>query len=212
MEARRFPLRRHITLTIATVLLGILLIPAGAGANGYEWRDHQKPFDFLFGNHIDTHQQSHLTGRTGLNGFLYITPGDETTEDGVPIAMHGDCSMNPDGCTVGWLLKGVALEAEYCGHVSGEHPAWAIPSDQMPPQRGFTHFHWLNETSHHDGLVVGTSYDGYLLKLTAVTNFVFSHHGEYEVTPGIDFETHANVYATCEDWPHFGSGGGGHDH
>lgn len=205
-------MRTRGALAVAMFLAAVISIPTSAGASGFEWRDHEAPFDFLFGNHIDTHQQSQLTGTSGLSGFLYITPGEETTEDGVPIAKHGDCSQNPESCTVGWLLSGVAREAEYCGHVSGEHPAWAIASGQMPQQRGFTHFHWLDETLHHDGLRVGKRYDGHLLRLTAVTAFVFSHHGEYEVTPGIDFDTHANVYPTCEDWPHFGDGGGGHEH
>ena len=73
---------------------------AVAGADGYEWRDHRAPFDFEFENHMDTHQQSQLTGAGGLTGFLYITPSDRTTTEGVPIAMHGDCTENPDGCTV----------------------------------------------------------------------------------------------------------------
>lgn len=200
---------------LAALILGMALvvaIPAVAGADGYEWRDHRAPFDFEFGNHMDTHQQSKLTGTGGLTGFLYITPGDTTTPDGAPIAMHGDCSKNPDGCTVGWELHGLPAEAEYCGHVHGEHPAWAIEPEAMPKQRGFTHFHWLNETVHHDGLVPGETYDGQLLKLTAVEAFLFSHHGGFLVEPGIDFETHANVFTACEDWPHYGEAGGDHDH
>lgn len=205
-------IRRQTVISLAIGLAMILAIPAVAGAASYEWRDHASPFDFEFGNHIDTHQQSMLTGKTGLTGFLYITQSGETTDDGVPVAMHGDCSQDPAACSVGWSLKGLTREAEYCGHVSGEHPAWAIDPDSMPSQRGFTHFHWLNESLHHDGLTPGQTYDGYLLKLTAVDTFVFSHGSEYLVEPGIDFETHANVYATCEDWPHFGEGGGDHDH
>lgn len=205
-------MRSRRVLTMVTVLVVLIMIPAGAGAAGFEWRDHRAPFDFVFDNHIDTHQQSKLTDGSGLRGFLYITPTGEATDDGTPIAKHGDCSENPDDCTVGWLLRGLARNAEYCGHVSGEHPAWAIAAERMPRQRGFTHFHWLDETSHHDGLQVGRRYDGYLLKLTAVEHFVFSHHGEFDVTPGIDFDTHANVYPTCEDWPHFGDDGGGHEH
>ncbi len=197
---------------VAIVLALVLLIPVGAGAKGYEWRHHAAPFDFLFGNHIDTHQQSLLADDAVLEGFLLITPSGETTDAGVPIVMHGNCSTNPEGCTVGWVLNGRPMEATYCGHVMGDHPAWAIDPDDMPRQRGFTHFHWLNETPHHDGLVVGTSYPGYLLKLTAVTNFVFNHHGQFPVKPGIDFETHDNVFPTCEDWPGYGQGGGGHDH
>ena len=200
---------------LVAIIIGLALslsVPAAVSAAGYEWRDHRSPFDFGFGNHIDTHQQSKLAGDSALTGFLYITPSDQTNGDGVPMAMHGDCSVNPEGCTVGWQLHGLTKEAEYCGHVAGEHPAWAIDAEDMPSQRGFTHFHWLNETLHHNGLAVGEAYDGYLLKLTAVETFVFDHHGEFLVEPGIDFETHANVFATCEEWPHYGQGDGGHGH
>lgn len=200
------------SVALAAALLLVVLLPGGAGANGYEWRDHEAPFDFTFGNHIDTHQQTQLTGGGKLTGFLYVTPSEDTNDDGVPIVMHGDCTTSPETCQVGWGIKGIGMTAEYCGHVAGEHPAWAIDSGDMPRQRGFTHFHWLDETSHHDGLVQGVAYDGYLLKLTAVDTFVFNHHSEFLVTPGIDFETHANVFPTCEDWPHHGEGEGGHDH
>lgn len=188
---------------LAALIVGLALvvaIPAAADADGYKWRDHRAPFDFEFGNHIDTHQQSKITGNGGLTGFLYITPGDAITDDGVPIAKHGDCTKDSEGCTVGWNLHGLARQAEYCGHEPGEHPAWAIDSADMPRQRGFTHFHWLNETPNPDGLEVGGIYEGQLLKLTAVETFVFDHHGEFLVEPGIDFETHANVFASCEDW------------
>lgn len=202
--------RKLFALIVGLAL--VVAIPAVAGADGYEWRDHRAPFDFKFGNHIDTHQQSQLTANKGLTGFLYITPSGATTAEGVIIAKHGDCTKNPEGCTVGWKLHGLAKRATYCGHVSGQHPAWAIDPADMPRQRGFTHFHWLNQTPHHDGLVVDRLYEGHVLKLTAVETFVFDHHGDFLVEPGIDFETHANVFAACEDWPHYGEGGGGHGH
>jgi hypothetical protein len=68
----------------------------------------------------------------------------------------------------------------------------------MPNQPGFTHFHWLGQPEHAGGLVTGQTYDGYLLKLTATEAFFFDHHGGFEVTPGIDYETHANVVTDCE--------------
>lgn len=167
-------------------LLLVFLLPAGAAAAGYEWRDHDAPFDFEFGNHFDAHQQSKLTGKRGLTGFLYVTPtGDES--DGNPIVEHGTS-------TVGWGLKGIATKAKYCGQPSEDHPAWVIDPGDMPRQRGFTHFHWEGA---HNNLEIGTTYNGFLLKLTAVDTFWFDHHGLLLVTPGIDFETHANVFAEC---------------
>ena len=176
--------------TVVTVLVAMLFIVGTASAS-YEWRDHAAPFDFTFGNHIDTHQQAMQTGKSGLQGFLHITPGTMTNDDVVPIVTHGDCAANPANCTVGWNISGKANTATYCGHQSGEHPAWAIDPGDMPRPRGYTHFHWLDVSPHHGGLTPGEDYDGYVLKLTAVDTFVFNHHGEFLVTPGIDYETHA---------------------
>ena len=183
-------------VALAMALLLVFLLPAGAAAGGYEWRDHAAPFDFEFGNPFDDHQQSRLTGKTGLTGFLYIAPtGDDV--DGVPIVEHGTDS-------VGWGLKGIAMEATYCGHPEGEHEAWIVDPEDIPRQRGFTHFHWEGP---HDDLAIGETFAGYLLKLTAVDTFWFDHHGLFPVTPGIDFETHANLYTECPDL----GGDGGHE-
>lgn len=199
---------------IALMLIGTLIIPAAATATGYEWRGHSPPFDYQFGNHIDTHQQSMLNEDGHLEGFLYITPGDDQDGNGVVDAKHGDCTSNPEGCEVGWVLHGIPYDAEYCGHNTGEHPTWAIDTEDLPRQRGFSHFHWENAHDnpdpHHTGLVVGEDYDGALLKLTAVQTFDFDHHHSFTVTPGIDFETHANVIDSCDD---FEPSGGDHtDH
>jgi hypothetical protein len=75
----------------------------------------------------------------------------------------------------------------------GSHPEWYIDPADLPPQPGYSHFHWLNESPHAGGLVIGQTYDGYLLKLTARDTFSFEHHGGFLVTPGIDEVTHANV-------------------
>ena len=178
----------------------VLLLPAGAAAAGYEWHDHDAPFDFIFGNDFDKHQQSTLTGKSGLTGFLYITP-TEDERDGIPIVEHGTS-------TVGWGLKGIAIKATYCGQPRDEHPAWVIDPREMPRRLGFTHFHWEGDkpSDEEDG-DIGEIFDGYLLKLTAVDTFWFDHHGKFLVTPGIDFETHANVFAKC---PNPNGEGGGH--
>jgi hypothetical protein len=208
-------MRRYFT--VFAVVSGLVVGVAAVAVAGYEWRDHAAPFDFEFGNHIDTHQQTQEVGKGQLTGFLYITPSDKVTDQGITIAKHGDCEQDAEGCTVGWNLHGLESTASYCGHRSGEHPGWAIDPADMPRQPGYTHFHWLGEPVHHsgssddhttsdDGLVVGTVYDGKLLKLTGVETFVFNHHGEFLVSPGIDFVTHANVFATCADWEAAGTG------
>lgn len=183
-------------------------------SESYGWNDHRPPYDFLFGNHFDTHQQTKKSGSQRLNGFFYITAkGDK---NGIPVADHGNCDENPEGCTVGWTLHGIEMEAELLQKGMG-HPQWYISSEKMPKQRGYTHFHWVKKKDHNEGneghqssagnsddssdthssgLEVGATYEGYLLKLTASETFYFEHHGSFLVTPGIDFETHANVYTT----------------
>ncbi len=177
----------------------------------YDWNFHQAPYDFLFGNPFDTHQQTKEEGNRQLNGFFYITIRGE--EDGIPVADHGNCDNDPEGCTVGWMLHGIKMEAELLQKGMG-HPQWYISPEKLPAQPGFTHFHWIKkidggesghasgasqeETSggHNGGLEVGATYEGYLLKLTARETFYFEHHGRFLVRPGIDYETHANVRTT----------------
>lgn len=57
-----------------------------AHATGYAWKDHAAPYDFLFGNEIDTHQQTRLASDHSLAGFLYVHYTGERTSDGLAIA------------------------------------------------------------------------------------------------------------------------------
>ncbi len=170
---------------------------SGGNSNGYSWQNHSAPFDFLFGNHIDTHQQTKELGNGQLQGFFYITFNGNETGDGIPEATHGNCNMNP-GCTVGWNLHGIPVQATLVAHGEGQHPTWCIDPDDMPNQQGYTHFHWLGAPEHAGGIGLGETYEGYLLKLTAHETFFFKHHGGFLVTPGIDYETHANVVTECD--------------
>ena len=184
---------------IALIVLLLFLLSAGSAlATGYPWQDHANPFDFLFDNHIDTHQQSKTMGNDQLKGFFYIKFTGDVSEDGYPVAEHANCSDVPDDCSVGWNLHGLPLEAEYCGHPAGQHPTWRVAPEDLPAEPGYTHFHWLNESEHADGLEVGQTYDGYLLKLTARDTFFFDHHGGFLISPGIDYESHANIVSGCE--------------
>ena len=42
---------------ISLWILGMWISTADAGRS---WKDHKPPYDFLFGNHIDTHQETRL--------------------------------------------------------------------------------------------------------------------------------------------------------
>jgi hypothetical protein len=202
-------------------LLGLLVLgTVSVLAEGYSWLDHALPFDFLFGNHIDTHQQSLVAEGDLLEGFFYIRLTGDSTADGVPIAKHADCNKVEDQCTVGWILNGIPIQAMYLGHESGSHPEWYIDPAYLPRRPGYTHFHWLGKPEHPSGTHEGTTdqtdgskegmsdhtgglqegqmYDGYLLKLTAVDTFFFEHHGGFLVTPGIDKVTHANIVTTLD--------------
>lgn len=183
---------------IVLLAMAVLLV-VGAGtalAEGYPWRDHARPFDFTFGNHIDTHQQSMIADGGLLKGFFYIRfTGEE--QEGYPKAMHGNCNKKED-CTVGWILDGLPMSATLIAHGNDQHPTWCVDPNDLPKQPGYTHFHWLDEADHAGGLEIGEAYDGYLLKLTARETFFFQHHGGFYVDPGIDYETHANIVTDCE--------------
>lgn len=132
-----------------------------------------------------------------LQGFFYIRFTSELTEDGYPIAEHANCSQAPDECTVGWIWHGLPIEARYLGQEPGEHPTWCVAPADLPSQPGYSHFHWLDASEHAGGLVVGETYPGYLLKLTARETFFFRHQGGFLVTSGIDTETHLNIITNC---------------
>jgi hypothetical protein len=190
-----YPVKKVIfTLTL---LIVVLLGTGIALAEGYEWRNHAPPFDLLFGNHIDTHQQSAHVDGNKLEGFFYIKFTGAFTDDGTPEAEHADCNMMPDQCTVGWILHGNSLRAKFVEHIMGQHPTWCVDPADLPRQPGYTHFHWLGTPEHAHGLVAGQWYDGYLLKLTARETFFFKHHGGFDVDPGIDYLTHANIVTPC---------------
>jgi hypothetical protein len=185
-------------ITLA-LLLSFGLTAAVYAANGYPWKDHAAPYDYLFGNHIDTHQQSQVNGKDGeaqLEGFFYIKFTGEDV-DGVPEAMHGNCNAADVDCTVGWKLKGVAVQATLVDKPGHGHPIWCVDPKDMPRARGYSHFHWEGAPEHAGKLPAGATYDGYLLKLTAQDRFFFKHHGGFLVNPGIDTETHANVVTDC---------------
>lgn len=185
-------------MMILALLLLILLSTGTALAESYRWRNHAAPFDFLFGNHIDSHQQSKVINKGKLQGFFYIRFTGEFTEDGYPIAEHANCNEAPDECLAGWVWHGLPVEAKYLGHLHDGHPTWCVDPADLPSQPGYSHFHWLDASDHADGLVIGETYPGYLLKLTARETFFFHHHGGFLVTPGIDTETHQNVVTDCD--------------
>ena len=176
----------HKTYRLCTVLIFFTVIVAfNVYAAGLPWDDHGKPFDFEFGNHFDTHQQSKVNGgKAKLVGSFYIRYVGGNT-GGLLNAQHGTE-------TVGWVLDGLpAYEAKVID-VSGLHPVWCLDPDDIPRSPGYTHFHWTGEPEFSSALGVGDVKDGYLLKLTAIDSFFFEH-GDFPITPGIDYDSHYNI-------------------
>ena len=187
----------------AILIIPFLLLVFSAslvGAEGYPWMDHAFPFDFLFGNFIDTHQQTQLQTDGELFGFLYITFTGGVTEDGLPIARHCDENTPPEECVVGWMIRGKRGVARFVFH-ENDHPLWLVVSRADIPQPGaFSHFHWItNERcpavhAHELEMLGITTCDGFFLELQAVNTFAFLHANQViPVVPGLDIATHVNI-------------------
>ena len=193
---------RHVIGTIALAVAA--LAPCGtAVATGYPWRDHAAPYDFQFGNEIDTHQQTRAKADGALAGFLYVHYTGESTADGLPIARHEDCTSPMMTCDVGWTVDGEPISATFLYHVEHDHPVWLVDRADIPQPGAYGHFHWLGSAPP----VVDVSRPGYVLELRAVGRFCFIHHamgaagtcrerGGVAVVPGIDIATHVNIVAS----------------
>lgn len=174
----------------------VLLFNAGSAlaAGGYPWNNHVAPYDFLFDNHIDTHQQSQLIDKGNLQGFLYIHYTGESI-DGIPVAEHTDCSQNPEDCVVGWILRGIPAKATWLADSMG---TWCINPESVNIPKGYTLFHWLGLPETEMGLEVGQQYPGYLMTLISYKTFYFRHHGMlFLITPGVDSVSHSNITTNC---------------
>ena len=117
---------------------------------------------FVFGNHIDTHQETVIRVKNNLPqklaGVFYVLfTGDRDPVSGLPIARHprgasaGEaCGVDVD-CEVGWIISARPGEAKFLFHtgVNGEdHPVWLVNRVQIPQPGGYTHFHWITSASN----------------------------------------------------------------
>jgi len=195
---------RKSSQLIIGAALGLSALAGVHAAEMLPWRQHQAPFDFVFGNMIDGHQQSRL-GRDGsLSGFLYIRHTGVVTRDGYPVATHADCNAAAD-CSVGWTLRARPATAKLVLQPMHDHPLFWLPRADIAQPGSYGHFHWT-------GMAMPMPYQpaaGYLLELTAVNRFCFIHHGAeaahgaascadnggVAVERGIDIATHLNLIA-----------------
>lgn len=160
-----------VILIIGIATLGLMssvtVVQAG---NGF----HDPPFDFLFENHIDTHQENNLktNKNTGdpvslFGKFYIIFTGETDLASGLPVARHPRglasdgsderCGITVD-CVTGWEMRGIPGAAKFVSHsgVNGDdHPLWLVnraeeagaPGMVIPQPGSFTHFHWITSTS-----------------------------------------------------------------
>jgi hypothetical protein len=191
--------------TLRTLLAGATLTLLATGsavaADLYPWRNHAPPFNFLFGNEIDTHQQTRQGRDDSLFGFFYVQFTGVVTKDRYGVATHVDCTAASSDCTVGWTLNGKLVKAQFLYHVPPDHPVFKVTRADIPQPGAHAHFHWVGSNPHQPNVA------GYLLQLTAVDRFCFIHHGAENATgdrscgenggipvdPGIDIATHLNI-------------------
>jgi hypothetical protein len=198
---------KKLTMTLSTLAL-CLLGTGSAIAAGYPWKGHAQPYVFLFGNDIDTHQQTRLTSSGDLFGFFYVKFSGDVTSDGYPVASHVNCNDTLD-CTVGWHLRAKPGAAIFLYHAMPDHPVWLVNRSDIPQPGAYAHFHWLGEDHPMPNQ---PPMDGYLLELQAVDSFCFVHHGTpidpeatcqdnggVPVAPGLDIATHVNIVTSFPD-------------
>ena len=152
---------RRIRYTLIYTLAILIFNPwsFAALADGFQ----EAPYDFLFGNHLDTHHELKIKIKKGdpdsLKGSLYIIfTGETDSASGLPIARHPrgagehneECGVDPIDCEVGWKINAVPGEAKFLYHdgVNGDdHPVWMVNRVDIPQPGSYTHFHWITTAS-----------------------------------------------------------------
>jgi len=180
-----------LMLLISLGLSGISTVQAEGSDTGRLWKDHAKPYDFMFENLIDNHQQMKLQKDGRLHGFIYIQFTGETI-DGVPVAKRADCTNPLLDCRVGWEVIGIPVSDV---KLSQRGPRlWDLNQASLTVDSEYVHFQWVGTPKKPCGLTVGFEYDGYLFKRTAATTFYWlgGNPGKEVgrlVTPGVDLHT-----------------------
>lgn len=192
-----------IEAKITIVLLLLFLTPLPVMAAGLPWLDHRAPFDFVFSNHIDTHQQTQILPDGTLQGYLYVVFTGEKTDDGIPYAEHDNCNERDVSCQIGWEIRGIPGAAVFLTHVMGDHPLWAVPRSEIPMPGSYTHFHWTGLPEHAGDIPYSDELiSGYFLQLTARDTFIFRHGDEeIPVVNGEDNSTHINIISATTVLP-----------
>ena len=206
---------RKTRLLLFATALGLSATATVQAAEMYPWREHQRPFTFVFGNEIDGHQQTRQGSDGSLDGYLYVQFTGVVTQDNLPVATHANCSAAGADCIVGWKIDGKPSSAKLVRQPMHDHPVFLIDRHDIPQPGAYVHFHW---TGMGMGMGMGmpmpyVSVPGYLLQLTAFNRFCFIHHGAeaatgakscrdnggVKVARGLDAATHLNIVASDPD-------------
>ncbi len=204
---------RKILQAAAALALALVSLPVHAG--GRTFRDHARPFTFLFGNHLDTHQETFRAPDGSLTGLLYVTRTGEVTPGGYPVVRHCGPETPPRACFAGWILRAKPGAAVFL-YQERDHPVWLTPRSDIPQPGAFAHFHWITsqstdprpvtdprcEAEMPSELVSGAACPGYFIELIAISRFAFEHEGQrILVDPGIDIATHLNMVTSFPAGP-----------
>ena len=206
-------MRRALLLAFLGIMS--LTVTGSTGAAGFNWNFHSRPYTWLFGNHIDTHQQLKLNNDGTLSGFFYVYRRDEngdevpdTIGDNIPLFAHCTKPENYPTCQAGWNLVATPCIYEINGCTSmflyhkHDHPVWLIgpnirtvdgdtfldgDRNQVPQPGRPTHYHWLTQGSTHEGTSLPSSIAD-LENLFGVTIYVDPRCNvstAEELTPGV---------------------------
>lgn len=152
------------------------------------WNNHAAPFTFLFGNHIDTHQETrlihHRFARGDLRGLFYVFDSGDILPDGTPVLKHcTNAEHYAAGCVAGWRISAKPCIAEVNGceamllYHFHDHPVWMLNPriDDSGGLRGsrehivqpgsYTHMHWLTEGLDLDDTTPGLERPSSLAKV-----------------------------------------------
>jgi hypothetical protein len=165
-------------LSAAIIAVVVVTLSPAAFAVDRNWNDHARPFTFLFGNHIDTHQETRLIQhgptRGDLWGYFYVFDSGDPLADGTPVLRHcTNAEHYAAGCVAGWIINAKpcipeinGCEAMFLYH-DDDHPVWLLGprvddsgalrgSRQSIVQPGsYTHMHWLTEGLDLDEMMPG---------------------------------------------------------
>ncbi len=185
-------------LVLFVILFGLLFLAVAAVSaddsdldGDYPWRGHAPPFNFTFGNMIDSHQQTRRDADGNLHGFIYVVDIGQAG-DGLPIATRADCPQGP--CRVGWVIQGaVIVQAEL---VQKGPRLWLVEPGKIPDVPGYNHFQWVGGPPSPHSLEIGDVMTGYLMRRIAPAPFYWDSPGKGEggfrlVPEGID--PHRNI-------------------